>query len=68
MTEEDLKIKLGSPEMVFWDKTIRETEFNIESSKNDIKLFKVVLKGAKREYAKAERKFNNARDISDIRE
>jgi len=55
----DLKIKLGSDDMVFWTKTIRETEFNLKNSKNDIKLYEILLKAAKEQLKKAEEEFNS---------
>lgn len=60
MSGNDLGLKLGNDDMVFWDRTIKQSEVNLENSKNDIKLFKLILKSAKREYAKAERKFKDA--------
>ena len=57
-SEEKIVVKLGSDDMVFWDKTIRETEYNLKSAKNDIKLYDAILNIARKKYKQAEEENN----------
>ena len=54
---EDLGIKLGSDDMVFWRNLIDAKEMDIKISKDNIKVYQLILDGAKKKYKEAEEEF-----------
>lgn len=55
--KEDLGIKLGSPEMVFWRNTLEANKINIKTTEENLKFYKFIDKYASLEMEKAEKEF-----------
>ena len=55
---EDLGIKIGSEEMVYWRNLIDAKELDLKTTKENLKFYEFILKNAKIEYEKAEKEFN----------
>ena len=58
MEKEDLKIKLGSEDMVFWRDVVDNRKLDIATSEKNLKYSKAILKMAEQKYKEAEEKFN----------
>lgn len=56
--EEDLGIKLGSDDMVFWRNLCEARKIDIKVATENMKYFEFILKNAEEEYKKAEEEFN----------
>jgi len=55
---EDLGIKLGSEEMVYWRNLIESKKRDIKITEENLKFYKFIVENAEREYQKAEEEFN----------
>lgn len=55
---EDLDVTLGNDDMKFWHNLINAKERDIEVTEENLKFYRFILKYAKKEYEKAEKKFN----------
>lgn len=56
---EDLGIKLGSDDMVFWRNLITAREYDIKVTEENLRYYKFILENAKKEFEKAEIEFNS---------
>lgn len=56
---EDLGIKLGSDDMVYWQNMITAKERDIVVTEENLKFYKFIVKYAKQELEKAEKEFNS---------
>jgi hypothetical protein len=54
MTNEDLKVKFGSDDMVFWRDIISAEEADLIATKKKLKYIEASLNMAKEQYKKAE--------------
>lgn len=55
---EDLGIKLGSDEMVFWRNLIDAKKIDLKTTEDNLKFYRFIVKYAEEEYKKAEEEFN----------
>jgi len=56
--EEDLGVKLGSDDMVFWRNIVDAYTRDLEMHEKTLRLIRFVLENAQKEYTKAEEEFN----------
>lgn len=56
--KEDLGVKFGNDEMIFWRNIIDARKLDIESSENNIKYFKAIIEIAEKRFKEAEKEFN----------
>jgi len=56
--KEDLGIKLGSDEMVYWKNIIEAKKMDVKMTEENLKFYKFIVKYAEQEYQKAEKEFN----------
>ena len=54
----DLKIKVGSEDMVFWRDIVEARKEDISISEKNLKYYREILKMAEENYKKAEQEFN----------
>lgn len=57
-SKEDLGVKLGSDDMVFWRDIIAARKMDIQRSEENIKYFKAILEITEARYKEAEENFN----------
>ena len=57
--KQDLGIKLGSDEMVFWRNIIEAKKVDLRVSEENLKFYKFIIENAKKEYEKAEQEYTS---------
>ena len=55
---EDLGVKFGSDEMVFWRNLIESKKIDLKITKENEKFYQFIIDNAEREFKKAEEEFN----------
>jgi hypothetical protein len=55
---QNIDVKIGSEEMVFWKLVIENTERELKNAKNSIRISEMILVGAKERYAAEEEAWN----------
>ena len=55
----DLGIKLGSDEMVYWKNLIEAKKRDVQITEENLKFYKFIVENAEKEYEKAEKEFNS---------
>ncbi len=55
--KENLGIKLGSDEMVYWKNLIEAKKRDVKMTEENLKFYKFIVKYAEEEYKKAEKEF-----------
>lgn len=56
---EDLGIKLGSDDMVFWRDLIESKKIDLKTTEQNLKFYKFIIEYAEIEYKKAEASYEN---------
>ena len=57
--EEDLGVKLGSDDMVFWRNIVDAYKRDLDTHEKTVRLIRFVIENAEKEYTKAEEEFNS---------
>ena len=55
---QNIDVKIGSEEMVFWKLVIENTERELKNAKNSIRISEMILVGTKERYAAEEEAWN----------
>lgn len=55
---EDLGVKFGSDDMIYWKTLIDAKERDIKITEENLKFYNFIVENAKKEYEKAEEEFN----------
>lgn len=55
---EELGVKLGSDDMIYWKTLIDAKERDIKITEENLKFYNFIVENAKKEYEKAEEEFN----------
>lgn len=56
--KEDLKVKFGSDEMIFWRDLIDAKKQDVKLTEQNLKFYKFIVENAEKEFEKAEEKYN----------